>query len=98
MGVTLNKTFVSSIGIPVQNAYVSIGGNNITKNLDVDGSMKYKISSCFKVWLSTDARENKFEPIGNIQVEVKSDTPPTGNIYEVLYNKLKSVHSCTDVI
>lgn len=98
MGVTLNKTFVSSIGLPVQNAYVSISENHISKILDMDGSMKYRIYSCFKVWLSTDARENKFEPIGDIQVEVKSDTPPTGNIYEVLYNQLKSVHSCTDVI
>ena len=36
--------------------------------------------------------------IDNIQVEVKSDSPPTGNVYDLLYNKLKTMKTCIDAI
>jgi hypothetical protein len=36
--------------------------------------------------------------IGGIQVEVESETPPTVNIYELLYNKLKTMKTCTDAV
>jgi hypothetical protein len=36
--------------------------------------------------------------IGDIRVQVESDTPATGNIYELLYNKLKTMKTCTNSI
>jgi hypothetical protein len=33
-----------------------------------------------------------------MRVEVESDTPATGNIYELVYNKLKTMKTCTDSI
>jgi hypothetical protein len=97
MGVTLNKTFVTEAGVHVQNAYVSISNNHISKNKR-KGVIKYKTSSNFVITVDIDAHDNGFSAIGYIPVEVETDTPPTGNVYELLYNKLKSMHSCTDSI
>ena len=97
MGVTLNETFITDHGVHVQNAYVSNTFNRISKKKQ-SGVNKYITSSTFSVWVSSEARDEGFATIGDIQVQVESDTPPTGNIYELIYNKLKTMKTSTDSI
>jgi hypothetical protein len=97
MGVTLNRTFITENGVHVQNAYVSTKSNSISKQM-VDGAIKYIVVSHFLVWVSSQARDGGYESIGNIRVLVETDTPPTGNVYELLYNKLKTMETCTESV
>ena len=59
---------------------------------------KYIVEGRFTMWVSPELRVSGSRDIGGIQVEVESDTPPTGNIYELLYNKLKTMKTCTNSI
>lgn len=101
MGVILNETITLSNGLTVTNPYASIGsissilGNEIRIMKDTD---KYIIRGVFKMWVNHDLRVDNSNTIGDIVVEVESDTPPVVNIYELLYNKLKTMKTCTDSI
>jgi|TARA_B110000240_G_scaffold3102_1_gene3495 hypothetical protein len=59
---------------------------------------KYIVQGCFTMWVTPELRVSGSRDIGGIQVQVDSDTPATGNIYELLYNKLKTIKTCTDSI
>jgi len=59
---------------------------------------KYIIQGLFTMWVSQALRVGGSGDIGGIQVEVESETPPTVNIYELLYNKLKTMKTCIDAI
>mgnify|MGYP003665008465 FL=1 len=59
---------------------------------------KYIVEGRFTMWVTPELRVSGSRDIGGIQVEVESDTPATGNIYELLYNKLKTMKTCTDSI
>jgi hypothetical protein len=59
---------------------------------------KYILNGSFTMWVTPELRVSGSENIGGIQVQVESETPPTGNIYELLYNKLKTMKTCTDSI
>jgi hypothetical protein len=59
---------------------------------------KYIVQSCFTMWVTPELRVSGSGNIGGIEVQVESETPPTGNVYELLYNKLKTMKTCTDSI
>jgi hypothetical protein len=59
---------------------------------------KYIVQSCFTMWVTPELRVSGSGNIGGIEVQVRSETPPTGNVYELLYNKLKTMKTCTDSI
>ena len=59
---------------------------------------KYIVEGRFTMWVSPELRVSGSRDIGGIRVQVESDTPATGNIYELLYNKLKTMKTCTDSI
>jgi hypothetical protein len=59
---------------------------------------KYIVQGRFTMWVSPELRVSGSRDIGSIRVEVESKTPHTGNIYELLYNKLKTMKTCTDSI
>ena len=59
---------------------------------------KYTIQGRFNMWVTPEFRVSGSGDIGSIQVQVESDTPATGNVYELLYNKLKTMKTCTDSI
>jgi hypothetical protein len=113
MGVIINETITLGNGLTVTNPYASVGENDIgvVKNVEVNNSYnaeteeeivtfttKYTIQGRFTMWVSPELRVSGSRDIGYIQVEVESDTPPTGNIYELLYNKLKTMKTCIDSI
>ena len=109
MGVTLNETITLSNGLTVTNPYASVGENDIRvekeRNSDpetdvetVTTTTKYILEGRFTMWVSQALRVSGSGDIGGIQVEVESETPPTVNIYELLYNKLKTMKTCIDAI
>ena len=59
---------------------------------------KYIARGRFTMWVTPELRVSGSRDIGCIQVRVESETPPTGNLYELLYNKLKTMKTCTDSI
>jgi len=59
---------------------------------------KYIVQGRFIMWVSHELRVSGSGCIGGIEVQIESETPPTGNVYELLYNKLKTMKTCTDSI
>jgi len=64
----------------------------------VTTTTKYILEGRFTMWVSQALRVSGSRDIGGIQVEVESETPVTGSVYELLYNKLKTMKTCTDAI
>jgi hypothetical protein len=58
----------------------------------------YILQCRFSMWVTPELRVSGSRDIGGIQVKVVSETPATGNVYELLYNKLKTMKTCTDSI
>jgi len=113
MGVILNKTITLSNGLTVTNPYASIGENDIRmeKRVEVNReyvsetdvetvttTTKYVLRGDFTMWVSQALRASGSRDIGGFGVTVESNTPLTENIYELLYNKLKTVETCTNAI
>ena len=113
MGVTLNETITLSNGLTATNPYASLGENEIRvekrveeeRNRDpetdvetVTTTTKYILQGRFTMWVSQALRTNGSRDIGGFGVSVESDTPLTGNVYDLLYNKLKTMKTCTDAI
>jgi hypothetical protein len=113
MGVTLNETITLSNSLTATNPYTSIGENDIkmekrvreeskpdpeTGVETVTTTTKYILEGRFTMWVSQALRASGSRDIGSFGVSVESDTPPTGNVYELLYNKLKTMKTCTDSI
>jgi len=113
MGVIINETITLTTGLTVTNPYASVGENDIRveKNVEegrkpdpetgvetVTSTTKYIVEGLFTMWVTPELRASGSRDIGGIQVRVESDTPATGNIYELLYNKLKTMKTCTNSI
>jgi hypothetical protein len=113
MGVIINETITLANGLTVTNPYASVGENDIRMEKKVEenrnytsnvsettttSTTKYIVEGRFTMWVTPELRVSGSRDIGGIRVEVESDTPATGNIYELLYNKLKTMKTCTDSI
>jgi hypothetical protein len=112
MGVIINETITLANGLTVTNPYASVGENDIRVEKKVENrnytsnvsettttsTTKYIVEGRFTMWVTPELRVSGSRDIGGIRVEVESDTPATGNIYELLYNKLKTMKTCTDSI
>ena len=111
MGVIINETITLANGLTVTNPYASVGENDIrmekrveenrnyTSNVsETTTTTKYILQGRFTMWVNIAMRIGKKGDIGGIQVEVESDVPFTGNIYDLLYKKLKTMKTCTDAI
>ena len=86
MGVTLNETVTLDTALTVPNMYYGLIGNiNVSKNTEG----KYFVRSSFAQWASEQARIDRKKPIGLKKVEVCFDAPPNGNVYQIVYDKLK---------
>ena len=111
MGVTLNETITLSNGLTATNPYASVGENDIRveKRVEevrnyvgetekVSTTTKYILEGRFTMWVNIAMRNSNKGDIGGIHVSVESTTPFTGNVYDTLYKKLKTMKSCTDAI
>ena len=111
MGVTLNETITLSNGLTATNPYASLATNDIRmekrveevrnyvgETEEVSTTTKYILEGRFTMWVNIAMRNGNKGGIGGIHVSVESDTPFTGNVYDTLYKKLKTMKSCTDAI
>jgi hypothetical protein len=113
MGVILNETITLSNGLTITNPYASVGENDIRVEKRVDKrssrdpetdvetvptTTKYILEGRFTMWVSQALRASGSRGIGGFGVSVESETPLTGNVYDLLYNKLKTMKTCTDSI
>ena len=98
MGVIINETITLANGLTVTNPYASLGANDIRVEKNVNNNPQYTIEGRFTMWVSQALRVSGSRDIGSIHVQIKSNTPATGNIYELLYNKIKTMKTCTDSI
>jgi hypothetical protein len=98
MGVIINETITLANGLTVTNPYASLGANDIRIEKNVNNNPQYTIEVNFTMWVSQALRESGSRDIGCILVKIGSNTPATGNIYELLYNKFKTMKTCTDSI
>ena len=101
MGVTINETITLTNGLTVTNPYASVGQNDIRVEKRMERNPKttrYIVLGRVNMWVTPELRVSGAREIGGINVTIESDTPPTGNIYELFYNKLKTMKTCTDSI
>lgn len=113
MGVTINETITLGNGLTVTNPYASVGENDIrvekrveevrnyTSNVSdttTTTTTKYILSGRFTMWVNVAMRNSKKGDIGGVHVSIESTTPFTGNVYDTLYKKLKTMKKCTDAI
>ena len=57
---------------------------------------KYRVSCKFNIWLDENARNNENSPVDTEFISIEYDEVPTGNIYELLYEKFKLSRSYFD--
>jgi hypothetical protein len=114
MGVIINETITLDNGLTVTNPYASLEQNTIMIEKKADmtrtvynretgknthlTTIKYVVTGHFNMWLTQEMSVAGKKSIGVVNVTVETDTPPTGNIYDILYNKLKTMKTCTDAI
>lgn len=106
MGVILNETITLPNGLTATNPYASLGRSslhvekmNVSSGIGNDtDTTKYILEGRFTMWVSQALRVSGSNDIGGFSVAVESETPPTGDVYGLLYNKLKTMKTCTDAI
>jgi hypothetical protein len=86
MGIKVTDELVLDNGLSVNEYYISLGENEtrIQKRGDT-----YVIDGFFGFWITKEARDGDARPIGQKLVRVEQSDVPTGNIYDLLYTKLK---------
>lgn len=95
MGVIIREPLELVNGMTVNNAYAAIGNSriNITKHTE---SNQIEIFTFFNVWANLTARNDGKDPLMEIEVNIKCDTAPTTNIFELLYRDFKTLKTCED--
>jgi hypothetical protein len=84
MGIITKDTIDLDYGFTFSNTYSCFGKNNVTitrlKNV-------IRITGVISTWLNREARLQNKKPLSREHISVDTQTPPTGNIYELLYNE-----------
>lgn len=102
MGINVNQSETLRTGIAVNDCYVSLGHHSIHiekrkdrnkrmvgDNLVTEYIIYYTTRATFYKWISKDARDAGSDSFGTVSIDIKSETPPTENIYDILYTELK---------
>lgn len=86
MGIKVTDDLALDNGLSVGEYYISLGENEA--RIQKRGTT-YVIDGFFSFWISKEARDADTRPIGEKLVRIEQSDVPTGNIYELLYTKLK---------
>ena len=104
MGLTVTEQVQLGVGLTINSYYISLNENDIrikrrqdrnfihTKeggHKEVLGAPKFRVEASFTSWISKAARDAGKGDIGRRHISLELDAAPTGNIYTLLYNKLK---------
>jgi len=91
------------MGLSIDKYYAALGTNEarVQKRIDTqraygeDGAVtestttEYVIEGLFQKWISKEARDAGSRPFAHQNVRITQATAPVGNIYDMLYTKLK---------
>ena len=104
MGLTVNEQIQLGVGLTINSYYISLNENDIriqrrqerdfvyteeVGHQEVLGAPKFRVEASFTSWISKAARDAGNGDIGRKYISLELDAAPTGNIYELVYNKLK---------
>jgi hypothetical protein len=95
MGLTVTEQVKLSVGLTVDSYYISLNENDIHIQRRQGGHQeflkapKFHVEAGFTKWISKAAKDAGNGDIGHAHVTLELDAAPTGNIYELVYNKLK---------
>lgn len=95
MGVIIREPLELANGMTVNDAYAAIGNSRINITKDTE-SNQVEMFTFFNVWSNLTARNDGKAPLTEIEVNIKYDTAPTTNIFELLYTEFKSSKNCED--
>jgi hypothetical protein len=84
MGIITKDTIDLDYGFTFSNTYSSFAKNQIVivrmKNV-------FRVTGVISTWVNREARLLNKKPIFSEHINVLTRTPPTGNVYELLYNE-----------
>lgn len=104
MGLTVTEQVQLGVGLTINSYYISLNENDIRIKrrqerehvfTEKGGSQqvlkapKFRVEASFTSWISKAARDAGNGDIGRRHIFLELDAAPTGNIYTLLYNKLK---------
>jgi hypothetical protein len=103
MGVIVTEDVPLDMGLSIDKYYAALGTNEarVQKRVDTqraygeDGAVtestttEYVIEGLFQKWISKEARDAGSRPFAHQNVRITQATAPVGNIYDMLYTKLK---------
>jgi hypothetical protein len=104
MGLTVTEKVELGVGLTVDSYYISLNENDIRVqrrqerervyteeggHQEVLKAPKFLVDAGFTSWISKAAKDAGNGSIGRKGVSLELDAAPTGNIYELVYNKLK---------
>ena len=95
MGVIIKEPIELTNGMTVNNAYAAIGNSRINITKDTE-SNQIEMFTFFNVWTNLTARNDGKAPLMEMEVNIKYDTAPVTNIYELLYTEFKTMKNCDD--
>jgi len=101
MGLTVSEQLELGVGLTVNSYYISLNENDIqirrtqerdfvhTEEGEHQEAPKFRVEASFTSWISKAAKDAGNTSIGRKHIALELDAAPTGNIYEIVYNKLK---------
>jgi|TARA_R110002153_G_C13315902_1_gene496725 hypothetical protein len=95
MGVIIKEPIELMNGLSINDAYAAIGNSKISITKDQE-SNKITVWVFFSIWKDLASRNDKKAPLMEMEVNIKYDTAPVTNIYELLYTEFKTMKNCDD--
>ena len=104
MGVIVSEKIELDVGLSVDSYYISLNENEVRiqrrqerqrvhteegGHREVLGAPTFRVEAGFTLWISKAARDAGNGNIGRKHVTIELDAAPTGNIYDLVYSKLK---------
>jgi len=104
MGLTVTEQLQLGVGLTINSYYISLNENDIRiqrrqerefvyteggEHKEVLKAPEFCVNASFTSWISKAARDAGNGDIGRKYISLELDAAPTGNIYTLLYNKLK---------
>ena len=103
MGIIVTEDVPLYMGLSIDKYYASLGTNEARvqkrvetrRDYDTNNEVtestttEYVIEGLFNKWVSKEARDAGSRPFAHQNVRITQATAPTGNIYDMLYTKLK---------
>ena len=104
MGLTVTEQLELGVGITIDSYYISLNENDIRitrrqerervyteegGHQEVLRAPKFHVEAGFTSWISKAAKDAGNGSIGRRHITLELDAAPTGNIYDLVYTKLK---------